>query len=190
MLGCESIQKQNSSDIGIDTINKLLVGTSKVSDIKNKIGRPDKVNGGNWIFNLDNVPKLRLRMENNILTFLSLSVWESDSYKNVEYLLGKFPGDWSVIKEPMSNSHNGPTICYLEDLKGGKRIRIHGYKKFVERITKWKPEKNQISIKKHLYKNVGKEFCIASSCSKVTDPDAWKHNHCEWLEKLIKTTSN
>ncbi len=190
LLGCESMQKRDSSAISIDTINDLLVGISKVSEVKSKIGEPDSVGGNNWIFNLDNAPRLRLRMENNILTSVSLAVWEGDPYKKVGYLLDKFSGEWTVIKEPMSNPHAGPTICYLEDLKGGKRIRIHGYKKLVERIIKWKPEVGQVSIKKHLYRNVGKEFCIASSCSKVIDPDAWKHNHCGWLEKLVKKTQN
>jgi len=78
-----------------------------MDNIKNKLGDPDKVDEKGWSYNLDNLPKLWLGTENKILTSVSLSAWDGDPYKKVEYVLGKFSGEWDVIKEPMSNPHAG-----------------------------------------------------------------------------------
>lgn len=85
----------------------------------------------------------------------------------------------------MSNPHRAPNDCYLENLRLGKRVKFNAQEKQVEEISIWKPSSSDKSIKLSLAKNVGKEFCVTGKCSKVTDPGAWKHDHCAWLKELV-----
>lgn len=183
-MGCETLI-EGKQNLNLEQFNKLGAGIAQKSEVEQLLGKPDRIDGGQWIYESDGSEKMWVSFENNIVNAVSMSVWEEDKFKSVESLLPSFTGSWTVLKEPMSNPHLAPSLCYLEDLENGKRIRINSYKKNVEYIAKWKPTKDQGSIKDYLYRNVGKEFCIANSCSKVTDPDAWEYNQCAWIEKIV-----
>lgn len=183
-VGCGTL-KRDKQRFNIELFNEIEIGSTKKSEVEQWLGKPDRIADGQWTYKSEGSQKMWISFESNIVDSVSMSVWENNKVKSVELLLQEFSGKWTVLKEPMSNPHLAPSLCFLEDLDNGKRVRIAGYKKNVEHITKWKPTKDQKSIKGFLYRNVGKEFCIAGSCSKVTDSDVWKHNHCEWLEKRV-----
>ena len=170
-------------------INKLKVGRASKKDVEQVLGKPSKVDT-TWVYVENDYDKLTLFFEGETLSGISLYVEKGDKFNSVEVTFNEIIGDWTVQTEPMSNPHYGPQLCYLEDLKNGKRIKINGYKKVVEHISIWKPTKEDKSIKSHLYRNVGKEFCIGSSCSKVTDPKAWEHDHCKWLKDMVQSKKN
>lgn len=188
LLGCQSLQ-ENEKKINIKQFSEIIIGITKKIEVERMLGKPDKVNKERWGYRVASAEKMWIAFKDNKVSSVSMSVWESDEIRDVELLLQSFLGNWVVFKEPMSNPHSAPSLCYLEDLDQGKRVRINGYGKTVEHIAKWKPEKTQKSIKEYLYSNVGKEFCVADHCSKVTNPTAWKHNHCEWLKKIVNKVS-
>lgn len=185
ILGCSSLTKGPGKEFGIEQFNRLMLGVDSKESIKKTVGSPSEVATDTWVYHVEGVPKLWLFFENDLLVSVSWSVWESDKVNEVRNLLEKFEGNWAVIKEPMANPHRAPSMCYLEDLSNGRRVEVDGHKKTVDELFKWQPNANAPSIKQRLLKQVGKEFCIAGLCSKVTNPEAWKHNHCEWLEQLV-----
>jgi hypothetical protein len=185
LLGCASLQTKQFLDFGTKEFKQLRVGVDTKDRVKGRLGLPDDDSGDRWVYHLREAPKLWLFFDNDVLSSASWSVWEADTANNVEALLREFDGDWQVIKEPMTNPHSAPYLCYLEDLKNGKRVEIDGNKKSVSEVTTWQPHLNDKSIKDQLVRNMGKEFCIAGHCSKVTNPEAWAHNQCQWLEQLV-----
>lgn len=183
-LGCESLSIEERV-IGVEEFDRVKLGYSSRVEIENKFGKPEEKTEKQWVYHSAGVEKLWIDFSGSVAISVSMSIWESDEINSPKVLVGKIQGDWKVLKEPMSNPHAAPSLCYLEDLRKGRRIEVSGYSKRAKFISKWKPSRDDKSIKEFLYRNVGKEFCIGSSCSKVTDPDAWKHNHCEWLVKLV-----
>ena len=75
-----------------------------------------------------------------------------------------------------------PTKCYLVDEKKGISVLVNAYKKAPSFISFWNPAMGK---NKKWFDDSTPEFCIAGHCSRVTDPDAWKQNHCGWLEKIV-----
>lgn len=128
---------------------------------------------------------MHLYFESDVLISKSWNVNEEDKESSIISVLENIKGSWTVIKEPMTNPHAAPSLCYLEDLKAGRLVKVDGNNKKVSEISVWVPDENEKSIKVQLSKNVGKEFCIAGHCSKVTNPEARAHNQCEWLEQLV-----
>lgn len=198
LLSCSSIRKASLAKVSYSKFRALNVGEVTTEEAKQALGSPDKIHylgkenriveksdKGQWIYKDKGLNKLYLYFESDVLISKSWNVNEEDKESSIEKVLRDIKADWAIVKEPMTNPHAGPTQCYLEDLKRGKMVKVHGYKKKVSEISVWIPTKNEKSIKEHLYRNVGKEFCIAGHCSKVTDPEAWEHNHCEWLKKMV-----
>ena len=186
---CGTMMKHNISHFNLKDFGQLKVGLDTEKTVKNKLGTPDeKSTRGNskyWAYNLRKVPKLELFFDKGVLTMVVWGIWDSDPETSIAYFLSNVKGNWRVIKEPVTNPHALPFMCYLEDLNLGKRVYIHGHKKIVEELSKWKPSKEDISIETHLLKKVGKEYCIGGFCSKVTNPNLWGHDHCKWLEDEV-----
>ena len=198
ILSCSTIWKPSSIKLSHQNFSELKVGVDNLEKTKLKFGRPDEVyflgkekqivdNSKNeqWIYSDEGLNRLYLYFELGVLVSKSWNVKEGERESSVRQVLKDYEANWTVIKEPISNPHSGPTECYLEDLQNGKMVKVNGYKKTTSEISIWIPNKKEKSIKDHLSKKVGKEFCIAKNCSRVTNPDAWEYNHCEWLEKLV-----
>lgn len=184
VLSCESL-KEKEKIFSIDQFNQIQISSMNKNEVEQLLGKPDRKSDNQWTFKFKGSEKLSIIFKNDTVDSVSMAVWEKDKVQSVDILLDNFAGDWTVLKEPMSNPHSAPSLCYLEDLNRGYRVRVGGYQKNVEQISKWKPTSDKKSIKEFLDRNIRKEFCIAESCSKVTYPDAWEHNHCDWLERLV-----
>lgn len=184
VIGCESL-KESKKNFSIDHFNQIEISTMNKNEVKQLLGKPDRKSANQWIFESQGSEKIWISFKNDIVDSVSMAVWERDNVNSVNLLLDQLAGQWRVLKEPASNPHAAPALCYLEDLNRGYRVRVGGYKKNVEQISKWKPTNDTKSIKEFLNRNVGREFCIEESCSKITDPGAWEHNHCDWLESLV-----
>ncbi len=198
LLGCSSLRNTNSIKISYSKFEALNVGGMTAEEVRQALGTPDKTyyigkenriveksEKWQWIYEVKNLNKLYLYFESDVLVSKSWNVDEEDKESSVKNVFEYIKGNWVVVKEPMTNPHAAPNQCYLEDLKSGHLVKVNGNSKKVSEISAWVPAKNEKSIKEQLHMNVGKEFCIAEHCSKVTSPEAWKHNQCEWLEQMV-----
>ncbi|MBX3021471.1 MAG: hypothetical protein KF799_07305 [Bdellovibrionales bacterium] len=185
LSSCSLVKKKQFNEFGVKEFTHLRVGVDSKESLRGKLGTPDESHSDQWIYYLRGTPRLSLVFENDNLSSASWSIWEGDSIEDIKTLLEEFRGNWRVIREPMVSPHAAPHLCYLEDLKNGKRAEVHGYTKKVSELTIWRAATNDRSIKDYLIGNLGKEFCIAGHCSKATDSSTWEHNHCEWLEQLL-----
>jgi len=184
--GCISNQKLNrKGNIEIETLRVLLRNKSNKKVLIDRFGKPKEKKQDRWVYYKRMTPKVWLFFKKDKLSHISYSIWEDENLETPNVFLNKINGNWTVITEPWSNPHAGPHLCYLEDLKSGKRAEVNSYKKTISDISIWTPTKKDKSIKEYLYSKVGKEFCIASSCSKITDPHLWDSDHCRWLKDLV-----
>ncbi len=184
-LGCVSSQTEQFSKFGMKEFNSLRLGVDTTKSVSSRLGLPSESRPTQWVYHLRKVPKLWLVFENDVLSSASWSIWDEDAVNQVETLLREFHAEWTVIKEPMTNPHTAPNLCYLEDLKNGRRVEVNGFKRKISELTIWRPQATDKSAKNRLSQNLSKEFCIGGLCSKVTEASAWEHNHCDWLERLV-----
>ncbi|MDC0980251.1 hypothetical protein OAQ84_00800 [Bdellovibrionales bacterium] len=174
--------------VGVDMESAVI---SKLGLPKEKLIRKDKEFGAGkmfqWNYDISGYNRLSVFLVDNVLQSVSWDIWESDPEFKIENILSKVDANFEIIKEPVRNPHAMPSKCYLVDNKKGISIKVDSYKKAAIFLSFWNPK---LSKKTKWFDDSTPEFCIAGLCSKVTDPKAWKHNHCEWLEKLVKRTRN
>lgn len=194
LLGCSILNNISAPKISFEGFMNIKVGKMKMKNIKNKYGKPSNrheiekkyigyENASQWVYKRDGYSRLYITFESEVVRSAFWDVRDNEVEENIEKLLEKVKSKkWLVVKEPARNPHAMPSKCKLVSNERGISILIEGYEKKVSSISLWKPStmKNQ-----KWFDDSTPEFCIANHCSKVTDPNAWKHNHCEWLEKLV-----
>ena len=193
--GCSTLSLKG--DFGFEDIASIKPNEANKKTILTKFGQPDKKETlppekGNfkepieyWGFKKGKVVRLHIAFANEKLQSIAYDIYEEDPEYDLATLLGKINGQYQIIKEPVRNPHSMPTKCYLVDEKKGISVLVNAFKKAPSFISFWNLE---VGKDKKWFDDSTPEFCIAGHCSRVTDPDAWKHNHCEWLEKLVVKT--
>lgn len=163
LTGCVLAKVKDKNTISYSKVKLLKVGVDSEKSIKG-------------------YERLFLEVKGGVLKSVHWSIWDEDDEFNVGVLLSKVNANFKIIKEPVTNPHRMPSMCYLVDNNTGISIKVSTPKHSAESISFWEPS----SMKgKKWFDDSTPEFCIANHCSRVTDPGAWKYNHCEWLEKLI-----
>ncbi len=194
VAGCVTLFNKSKSEFTVDELLKLKISVDTSEVIKKRLGNPhekifysSQVKGGEksekWIYIFEKTPKLWLFFKGGILEHASLGVWDRDNVSSVGGLLSQLEGQtWSIVKEPVRNPHSMPNMCMLVSERLGINVKVNSMMRRVDEINLWNP-----SIKRKIkwFDDSVPEFCIANHCSNVTDPNAWEHNHCEWLEEIV-----
>lgn len=191
-LGCATVAPKDKFKFSDVRSYQLKVLTQ--SDFIKKLGQPDKKEHlpegidsfkkpiDYWEYESKGALRLHLTFFEEKLISVAYDIYEKDPEYNLAILLKKLDGNFKVIKEPARNPHAMPSMCYLVDEKKGVSVLVSAVKRAPEVVSFWLPE---LVKNPKWFDDSTPEFCIAGHCSRVTDPDAWKYNHCEWLEKLI-----
>jgi hypothetical protein len=197
LQGCSSSRKvndQNRKEVNFNSFLKIQVGNDSGEILTNDMGDASEKrniqkedigynNTEKWIYKELEHRRISIILVNNIVQSVSMNIWDEDSESDTHKLLEKIKGDWKIISAPVVNPHAMPFMCYLEDEKKGLFIGINAHRKAVESVIRWNPSfrfKRMPNIK------AGAEYCISGHCASVTNSNDWKHNHCEYLKKIIK----
>ena len=189
---CSTILSKKSPSF--ENMMELSPGQSSKKEVLARFGKPDEKDFlprkeiqskeplEFWAFKKGKAIRFHMTFLKNKLQSMAYDIYEEDPEFNLKFLLDKVDGQFQVIKEPVRNPHAMPSKCYLVDEKKGVSILVGSYKKAPSFVSFWNPS---LGKKKKWFDDSTPEFCIAGYCSRVTDPDAWEYNHCEWLEKMV-----
>jgi len=198
LQGCSSFKKindQNSKEVNFDSFLKIQIGSDSGKVLTNNMGDASEKRNINredigykntekWVYKESGHRRISIILVNNVAQSVSMNIWKEDPEVDIVKLLKRIKGNWKIIPAPVVNPHAMPFICYLEDEKKGLFIGINVHREAVESVIRWNP--SFIKFKRMPNIKAGAEYCIAGHCASVTNSSGWKHNHCDYLNKLIK----